>query len=378
TNANEAPVITSNGGGATASLSVAENGTGVTTVTASDPDAGATLTYTITGGADAALFAINASTGVLTFIAPPDYEAPTDSGANNVYDLIVTVSDGLGGSDTQTLSVTVTDVTGGTQSAPPGGATLTGSNEQDGLFGGIGNDTLIGNGAADTLSGGDGDDILRGGAGADALDGGNGLDTADYSTDTAGVNVNLFAGTASGGEAQGDTLSNIENLTGGSGADTLTGDSGDNIIEGGGGSDTLTGGGGVDELRGQGGADTMIIDSSSLLLTGTLINGGTAIDTLQITGAATINTADVQANILNTEVIDFTAAGVDANLTDFTSSLTTSILGASGPGATLTLDFDAGDTFSVAAGEYFTQAGNDYTFYSDAGLTIEIAKVSIV
>ncbi|MCA0405591.1 MAG: cadherin repeat domain-containing protein, partial [Proteobacteria bacterium] len=109
TSNNLPPVITSNGGGATASLSVAENGTGVTTVTASDVDAGATLTYTITGGADAALFAINASTGVLTFIAPPDYEAPTDSGANNVYDLIVTVSDGLGGTDTQTLAVTVTN-----------------------------------------------------------------------------------------------------------------------------------------------------------------------------------------------------------------------------------------------------------------------------
>ena len=59
TNANEAPVIVSNGGGATASLSVAENGTAVTTVSASDPDAGAVLTYSLVGGADQSKFTID-------------------------------------------------------------------------------------------------------------------------------------------------------------------------------------------------------------------------------------------------------------------------------------------------------------------------------
>ena len=95
TNVNDnAPVITSNGGGATAAVSVAENGTAVTTVTATDSDAGATLSYSITGGADAAKFAINASTGVLTFVSAPDVESPTDTGGNNVYDVQVQVSDG--------------------------------------------------------------------------------------------------------------------------------------------------------------------------------------------------------------------------------------------------------------------------------------------
>src|SRR5690606_17709006 len=60
------PVITSNGGGATAAVSVAENGSAVTTVTASDPT-GQTRTFSISGGADQAKFAINATTGVLTF-----------------------------------------------------------------------------------------------------------------------------------------------------------------------------------------------------------------------------------------------------------------------------------------------------------------------
>ncbi|MEZ4675870.1 MAG: hypothetical protein R2932_16720 [Caldilineaceae bacterium] len=48
---------------------------------------------------------------MLTFVAAPDFEeAPTDAGANNVYDVQVTVSDGNGGTDVQDIAVTVTDV----------------------------------------------------------------------------------------------------------------------------------------------------------------------------------------------------------------------------------------------------------------------------
>ena len=104
-----APTITSNGGGATASVSVGENTTAVTTVTATDPD-GDTLSYSITGGVDAAKFTINGSTGELNFGSAPDFESPTDAGANNVYDVQVTVSDGNGGTDVQDIAVTVTNV----------------------------------------------------------------------------------------------------------------------------------------------------------------------------------------------------------------------------------------------------------------------------
>lgn len=109
TNVNEAPAITSNGGGDTASLSIAENVAAVTTVTATDPDAGTTLTYAITGGADAALFQIDAATGALSFRKAPNFERAADAGSNNVYEVIVSSSDGTA-TDTQTLSVTVTDV----------------------------------------------------------------------------------------------------------------------------------------------------------------------------------------------------------------------------------------------------------------------------
>ena len=105
---NERPEITSDGGYECASVDVAENDIVVTTVTATDPDAGDTLTYSISGGADALKFTIDASTGALRFIAAPNFEAPTDAGGDNVYDVIVRVSDGSL-VDTQSIAVTVTN-----------------------------------------------------------------------------------------------------------------------------------------------------------------------------------------------------------------------------------------------------------------------------
>ena len=93
-----------------ATASVTENTvstTAVATYATSDPDAGATLTYTLSG-ADAALFSID-TTGVVTFLATPNFESPADVGANNIYDVIVEVSDGSL-SATQALSVSVTNV----------------------------------------------------------------------------------------------------------------------------------------------------------------------------------------------------------------------------------------------------------------------------
>ncbi len=71
---NSAPVITSNGGRTTAAMPVVENTTFVTTVTATDPDAGSNLSYAIVGGADAADFFISATTGDLVFLTRPNFE----------------------------------------------------------------------------------------------------------------------------------------------------------------------------------------------------------------------------------------------------------------------------------------------------------------
>ena len=108
---NDAPVIVSDGAGASASVVVNEGSSPVTTVVATDVDLPPnTLTYTVSGGADAGLFAIDGTSGELRFIATPDFEVPSDSDVDGDYRVEVTVDDGLGGTDTQLITVTVADI----------------------------------------------------------------------------------------------------------------------------------------------------------------------------------------------------------------------------------------------------------------------------
>lgn len=107
--ANDAPSIVSNGGLASATVSVPENSASVTRVVGLDPDVGAVLRYAIVGGPDAGRFAIDAISGELRFVVPPDFENPNDSDSNNVYRVVVQVSDG-GLISTQTIDVTLTNL----------------------------------------------------------------------------------------------------------------------------------------------------------------------------------------------------------------------------------------------------------------------------
>ena len=100
---NTALTITSGG-----ALSVPENSTAVTTVTATDAEGNA-LTYSISGGSDADKFWIDSSTGILTFVSAPNFESPIDVGADNVYNLTVQVADGVLAA-TKDIAVTVTNV----------------------------------------------------------------------------------------------------------------------------------------------------------------------------------------------------------------------------------------------------------------------------
>jgi len=100
---NNAPTITNS----TTNYSVVENQMSAFTITATDAD-GDTLSYTI-GGTDASLFSVSSS-GVVTFNTAPDYESPSDSDTNNVYDLMASVSDGSL-SDSKDFMVTVTNDT---------------------------------------------------------------------------------------------------------------------------------------------------------------------------------------------------------------------------------------------------------------------------
>jgi VCBS repeat-containing protein len=114
TDVNDPPVITSNGGGDTASVNVNENSTAVTTVTATDPDVPAqTLTYSVVNGAgspDATKFGIDGS-GHLFFLSAPDFEAPGSAASSNTYTVQVLVADSGAPTmhDIQTITVNVQD-----------------------------------------------------------------------------------------------------------------------------------------------------------------------------------------------------------------------------------------------------------------------------
>ncbi|HEX9376461.1 MAG TPA: hypothetical protein VGB19_09510 [Actinomycetota bacterium] len=116
--------------------------------------------------------------------------------------------------------------------------------------------SVFGTAGRDHLLGSSGRNTFRPGGRADVVDGRAGIDTVDYSTSSAAVLVDLGAGSASGGDASGDTLTALENVTGSVFGDSLTGDVGDNALKGKAGNDALDGGLGIDALDGGDGTDT--------------------------------------------------------------------------------------------------------------------------
>ncbi len=137
------------------------------------------------------------------------------------------------------------------------GDTITGDGGGNIISGGAGFDVLAGFRGDDAIYGGEGNDFMTGGAGADIIDGGAGsADVARYVGSNAGVTIDLGAGTASGGHAEGDVLTNVEFLFGSSFNDNLTGDANNNWLFGANGDDTLDGAGGIDKFFGGAGSDT--------------------------------------------------------------------------------------------------------------------------
>ena len=149
------------------------------------------------------------------------------------------------------------------------------------LKGNDGNDTLTGSPFSDVIDGGSGDDVMQGGQGNDTFVGGAGTDTVSYAERTNPVKVSLDAAhlwvAGQNGEVgELDVIgADIENLTGGGGADFLRGSAGNNIIHGGAGGDTIEGGAGNDALYGEGGADFLYGGAGNDFLV-----GGAGADTL--------------------------------------------------------------------------------------------------
>lgn len=163
------------------------------------------------------------------------------------------------------------------------GNILSGGGGADSLFGGNGLDTLFGGALNDTLFGGDANDSLIGGGGADIIDGDAGTgDTASYVGSASGVVVTVNS-IGTGGDAAGDTLLDIENLTGSGFADALIGDGGNNVLDGGAGNDFLMGGLGNDTLIGGSETDTVSFAGSATAVNANLatsIAGGEGTDSL--------------------------------------------------------------------------------------------------
>jgi len=101
----------------------------------------------------------------------------------------------------------------------------------------------------DTLVGGIGDQTFEGMAGNDSMNGGAGVDTASYSSSLAAVTVSLASGMAFDNWGGTDSLTGIENVTGSHFNDTLTGDANNNTLWGQTGNDTIDGGAGQDIAR---------------------------------------------------------------------------------------------------------------------------------
>jgi Ca2+-binding RTX toxin-like protein len=218
--------------------------------------------------------------GPITYVIPPHTDLIVASPSSKTHDISVGGVH-IADADPHENQTFVSDtIVTGTSAVADGNDVLSGGNGDDTIRGWGGDDILNGDAGNDSLDGGIGNDTLSGGAGADKLIGGDGIDRADYSTSGAAVNVNLATGVGLGGDAQCDTLSGIENLTGSKFDDTLTGDAGANKINAGDGNDILVASGGGDTLDGGAGTDTADYSSSAAGVTINLATGSGAADKL--------------------------------------------------------------------------------------------------
>jgi hypothetical protein len=89
----------------TTAFSAAENQTAIGTLAANEA-----VTWSKVGGVDSASVSVVSATGAITFNSAPNFEAPTDDGADNVYNVTVRATDTAGNTTNQPITVTVTDV----------------------------------------------------------------------------------------------------------------------------------------------------------------------------------------------------------------------------------------------------------------------------
>ena len=399
---NDAPVISSDGGGDTAATSVQGNTTAVATVTATDSEAADTLVYSISGGNDAGFFAIDPNTGALSFVSAPDFGAPADSNADNIYDVVVSVSDGNGGNDSQAIAVTVTEAAGILDTYGAGVAGSVGYFSQfntirvspqapndpvslivqgaygmmldlsgalggraayvgiqdaiNGVTTGSGNDTLESGASLVTLVGGAGDDVIYGGR-ANDLYGGEGNDRLIETWGSPSVMdggagndfIFSYGFSAIVGGTGNDTLSAYQNISGAtiSGVEVLQ--TNGNTVTG-----TAAQFNGFDQIR---------------LTSGSAYDGDTVMLTLAGPG-----TVDLTSQLLGRAVV-FTGSGGDDSIT--TSNGNDTIYGGAGNDA-LTGGLGSDSLYGGAGNDNLTGGvGSDALYAGDGNDFVDGATYSL-
>jgi len=169
-------------------------------------------------------------------------------------------ANGMEGNDTIRVNSAVTNRV--VLNGAGGNDLLVGGGGNDQLIGGLGNDWLNGGGGSDELQGSTGNDVYAfSDASSNELDTvreltGEGQDALDFSALTTSVTVNLQNQVAASMALRivkvsvNGQQSFLENVTGGTAADTITGNGSVNVLRGGGGNDVLNGLGGNDQLEG--------------------------------------------------------------------------------------------------------------------------------
>jgi len=177
--------------------------------------------------------------------------------------------------------------------------------EIENVIGGLNDDIIWGDDVHDNvLVGWSGNDTLQGLDGADELWGGDGIDTASYDLSDAGVFVMLSDNKGYWGDAEGDTLYLIENVTGSQHIDTLLGDDGANVLDGMAGDDYLWGGAEDDTLIGGLGQDYMYGEDGADIFTFSEKEVGTSMATADYLGDFSEKAGDQ---------IDLTGIDADSN-----------------------------------------------------------------
>ncbi|MFK7862282.1 MAG: beta strand repeat-containing protein [Granulosicoccus sp.] len=221
------------------------------------------------------------------------------------------------------VNATSDDGEGGSDSLS-GIENLSGSVFDDRLTGDASNNSLLGNSGDDTLDGGDGDDTILGGAGADFIlssegadttTGGSGVDTIDFSNRIDGQTIDVSLNGASTAVvaitgADNQTINEVENVIGTSGADQITGDRQQNRLEGREGDDSLGASDGADMLDGGAGSDTADYSAVGVQRISVALDGDSQ-TTVQVSGGDDDAIVRIE-NIIGTEGND-TLAGDSLN-----------------------------------------------------------------